>query len=181
MVRIMKEQKGPENKKGFTTTQIILITGFVCVIAVIFAVGFFIYKSMQSQPQESAATGSLVVDESNLESITQDMQSRVDDSMFETNMNVVWNFPDGESPSDDAYVANAGSNHYAISFDVLLDGTEVIFTSGVIPVGKRIKEIKLDRNLPAGSYEAVCMYHLLREDGTENSSFGVNIYLNINN
>lgn len=177
----MEEKKEQGNKKELTTSQIILIVGFLCVIAAVLIVGFFIYKSMRPQPQETVATGSLVVDESNLETITQDMQSRVDDSMFETNMNVVWNFPDGESPSDDAYVANAGSNHYAISFEVLLDGTEVIFTSGVIPVGKRIKEIKLDKDLPAGSYEAVCMYHLLREDGTENSSFGVNIYLNINN
>lgn len=170
-----------EKRKGLTTSQIILIAGFACVVVAVLIVGFFIYKSMQPGPQEPASAGSLVVDESNLESIAEDMQSVVDDSMFETNMNVVWNFPDGESPSDDAYVANSGNNHYAVSFEVLLDGTEVVFTSGVIPVGNRIREIKLDRDLPAGSYEAVCMYHLLREDGTENSSFGVNIYINVNN
>lgn len=164
-----------------TTSQIILIAGFICVIAAVVIMGIFIYKSMLPKQQEPEVTGSLVVDESNLESIAEDMQSKVDDSMFETSMNVVWNFPDGESPSTDAYVANAGSNHYAISFEVLLDGTEVIFTSGVIPVGNRIKEIKLDKDLPAGSYEAVCKYHLLREDGTENSSFGVNIYINVIN
>lgn len=179
----MKTGKKAQEGKKLSATQIILIIGFACVIVAVAIVGFFIYKSMQPGQQEQpepAETGSLVVDESNLESIAEDMQSKVDDSMFETSMNVVWNFPDGTSPSDDAYVANAGSNHYAISFEVLLDGTEVIFTSGVIPVGNRIKEIRLDKELPAGSYDAVCMYHLLREDGTENSSFGVNIILNVN-
>lgn len=175
----MKEEKKQE-RQGLSVTQIILIIGFICIILVILVLGFFIYKSMQPKHQETVTTGSLVVDESNLESIAEDMQSKVDDSMFETSMNVVWNFPDGASPSSDAYVANAGSNHYAISFDVLLEGTEVIFTSGVIPVGNRIKEIKLDKELPAGTYEAVCMYHLLKDDGTENSSFGVNIFININ-
>jgi len=179
----MEQKNQQAHKKGLTITQIILIIGFICLIVVVAVVGFLLYKSMQTQPQpqpqEVVATGNMVVDESNLESIANDMQSKVDDSMFEMNMNVVWNFPDGESASSDAYVANSSGNHYAISFEVLLDGTDVVFTSGVIPVGNRIKEIKLDRDLPAGDYEAVCLYHLLKEDGTENSSFGVNIYIHV--
>lgn len=176
----MKGSMKQKNRQGFTTTQKIMVAGFACIIVAIVAVGIFLYRSMQPKSGESAAGGNLVIDESNLASVTEDLQSRVDDSMFEMNMNTVWNFPNGESASDDAYVANASGNHYAISFEVILNENETVFTSGVIPVGNRIKEIKLDQDLPAGTYDAVCMYHLLKEDGTENSSFGVNIVININ-
>lgn len=176
----MKGKMEDKSRKGLTTTQKILVAGFACIIVAIAAVGFFLYRTMQPKGDENVTTGNLVVDESNLASVAEDLQSRVDDSMFEMNMNTVWNFPDGGSASNDAYVANASGNHYAISFEVILEENENIFTSGVIPVGNRIKEIKLDKDLPAGTYDAVCMYHLLKEDGTENSSFGVNIIININ-
>lgn len=91
---------------------------------------------------EEKQTENLVVDTSNLESIVDDMQNKVDDSMFELSMNMVWSFPDGESASSDAYVANAHSNHYAISFEVMINEEDVVFVSDVIPVGNRIKEIK---------------------------------------
>ena len=94
-------------------------------------------------------------------------------------MNTVWHFQNGKVASSDAYVANGGANKHPISFEILLDGTEEIYSSTVIPLGKQVKEIVLDKNLKAGDYNAVCLYHLWNEDGSESSSCGVDIILSI--
>lgn len=164
-----------ENKKKFTLTHAILIIGFLILIAIVCVIG---YQLLKPQP-EIDDTGALVVDESNLAQILEEINSTEADGMFEVNMNTIWHFPDGESASDDAYLANGGANRLPISFEIMLDD-EVIYTSTVIPVGNRIKEIVLDKDLDAGTYNAVCQYTLWNEDGTEDSSFGVNITLVIN-
>ncbi len=160
------------NKDKISRTQKILITGIVCIILAIGLVAFLIFRKDYSG-------GNLVIDDSNLEDVENELTETVKDGMFEVNMNTTWNFPNGASASSDAYVANGNANTHPISFEILLDGTEVIYSSTVIPVGKQIKEIILDKKLTAGTYQAVCMYHLLNEDGSESSSCGINIALNI--
>lgn len=167
-----------KGKKKLDTTQIILIVGIICILIAICVVGYFLVNGVGGKKEEPTNTGSLVIDESNLEDVKDQLAKSVEEGMFEVNMNTIWTFPNGESASSDAYVANGTANSLPISFDVLLD-EEVIYSSTVIPVGSRIKEIKLDKALEAGSYNAVCMYHLWNEDGTENSSFGVNIQLTV--
>jgi len=178
--RVMQENKS-EAKGGLTKVQLILIIGFVALAAVICIVGYILYNSMNKDPEPAVAggNGNLVIDESNLAEVDEIMAQAVEEGMFEVNMNTIWNFPDGESPSSDAYVANGNANSRPISFDIILDGEECVYSSTVIPVGNRIKEIKLDKDLAAGQYNATCMYHLWNEDGTENSSFGVGIVLYI--
>lgn len=173
-----------QNKKqGLNTTQIILIVGFLLLLIAVGAATFFIIKSQKQNsgtvPQPPVTGGNLVVDESNLEDIEKILTDSVADGMFEINMNAIWNFPDGKSASTDAYVANSHANHYSFTFEILLDGTEVIYSSSLVPVGSRIKEIALDKELEAGTYDAVCMYHLWTEDGVEDSSCGVNITINV--
>lgn len=166
-----------KNKKGLNTTQIILIIGFLVLIVAIVIAATFIYKSMQ-KPVETTNNGNLVVDENNLSDIEEQLKSSVQDSMFELNMNTIWTFPDAKSASSDAVVANSPANHYDISFEILLgEKEEVIFTSTAIPVGHQIKEIILDKELAPGTYDAVCNYHLWKKDGSENSTFGVNVKL----
>lgn len=163
-------------KKGLTTSQKIMIAGFAVLILVIASASVIIYKALQ-KPAETAA-GNLIVDESNLSTIGQQLEESIQDGMFEVNMNTTWTFPDALSPSGDAYIANSTANHYPISFDILLgEEQEIIYSSSVIPVGSQIKEIKLDKELEPGTYSAICFYHLWKEDGTENSTFGVNISL----
>lgn len=165
-------------KKGIGTTQIILIIGFLVLIVTIVVAAVFIYKSMQKPVETTNNNGNLVVDESNLSDIEEQLKSSVQDSMFELNMNTIWTFPDAKSASSDAVVANSPANHYDISFEILLgEEEEVIFTSTVIPVGNQIKEIILDKELAPGTYDAVCNYHLWKKDGSENSTFGVNVKL----
>lgn len=161
-------------KKGkFTLTHGILIVGFTILIAVVGVIGF----QMLKQPETTMQTnGALVVDESNLAQIKEQIGSKEADGMFEVNMNMIWHFKNGTVASYDAYLANGGANHRSISFEILLE-EEVIYTSTIIPIGNMIKEIKLDKDLDAGTYGAVCRYNLWNEDGTKYSDFGVNITL----
>lgn len=167
-------------KNRLNTTQKILIVGFLCLIVVIGVAAFFLIKAQNKKDDaEPKQAGSLVIDESNLADVEEQLEQTVADGMFEINMNTIWHFPDGESASSDAYVANGIANHHPISFDILLDGTEKIYSSSVIPLGKQIKEIILEKDLEAGSYQAQCLYHLWNEDGTESSTFGVNIIIDV--
>lgn len=160
--------------------QKIMIGGFTCVIIVIVAAAAVIF-SILSKPKPEPAKGNLVVNQDNVSQITNDIEAEVADGMFMTDMNVDWSFPNGKSASVDAYVGNSISNHRPISFDVVLSDTgEVIYTSDVIPTGYTIKEIKFDTSLSAGTYAAVCNYHLLDEEtGDVVSSVGINITLRI--
>lgn len=165
-------------KKGLTTNQKIMIGGFSALIIVIIAAVFIIIRVLNKP--EPVTGGNLVVDETNLTSMSDDLRAQVEDGLFELNMNMIWHFPDGTSASSDAYVANSEVNRYAISFDILVDD-EILFTSTTIPLGSQIKDITLNKDLSAGTYPAVCRYHLLREDGTENSSVDINVTLEIEN
>lgn len=178
------EQDKQTKKSKLSTTQVILIVGFSLVLIMIVVIGIFLLRPAQEKPESGTAALSgngLVIDESNLQQVEEMVVNSVKKGMFEVNMNTNWTFADGSQASEDAYVANGASNQLPITFEVLLDGTENIYTSTVIPVGSRIKEIRLEKVLPAGTYNAVCKYHLWNEDGTESSSVGVNITIIIQN
>jgi hypothetical protein len=99
-------------------------------------------------------------------------------------MAMKWTFPDGKSESKDAYVANSVNNTHPICFDVYMkDSEELLYSSPVLPVGTDLKNIKLDKELPAGEYKATVMYTLLKdtESQEEISSAGFVITITIQN
>lgn len=170
-------------------TQIILIVGIVVIVAAVGVVGF-VLKGTPAEPQATppqtmaqggpaAGTGNLVVDERNARDVAAEMQQRAKEGMFEVKMNSSWNFPDGKSPSSDAYVANSAANRLPVYFEVkTADGT-VVYTSPEIPVGSAVQDIVLTQPLAAGNYECVCTYHLLNEDKTVRSSVSVVVRLHV--
>jgi len=163
----------PVKKAKLTKQQIIMITGFSLVIITIIIVGIILYQLLNKKPD---ANGNLVINDSNLSTIGEQLEEQVQDGMYEVNMNTNWNFRNSKSASSNASVANSTSNRYPVSFDIILEGQEeAIYSSDVIPVGYSIKEIKLDTELPAGTYNGICKYHLLNEDGSEKSSLSVTI------
>jgi hypothetical protein len=109
------------------------------------------------------------MNETEAESVGHDMRESVAQGMFECQMSMNWTFPDGKSPSADAYVGNSTSNIYPIYFDVIMEDTnEVVYSSPVIPVGQNIAKFALDKELPAGSYRAKVMYTLVEDIETQN-------------
>jgi len=105
---------------------------------------------------------------------------------FETYMNTTWTFADGTSETKDAVLGNAPNNTKPIRCEVILNETgEVVYKTGVLPVGAVLEPFKLDKDLDAGTYEAICQIYLLKEqeDGTyaDFSSAGFYVTIEVEN
>ena len=124
--------------------------------------------------------------EGNYKQIMEEMENEVQEGYFETYMNTEWTFPDGTSETTNAILGNSPNNKKAIRCEVkLADTDEVIFKTDVMPVGVEIPPFKLDKDLDAGTYDAVCVVYLLNEekDGTytDYSNAGFNVTITIEN
>ena len=122
------------------------------------------------------------VDESNKDKVMEDMGNKVAEGMFECKMTTSWVFEDGKSESPNAYVANVESNLHTIYFDVYDTATdERLYSSPMLPVGTELNNIKLEKELQKGEYDAVVQYTLVGEDNEEVSTVGFNITISVNN
>lgn len=182
----LNNQKPEVPKSKLTKTHIILIIGFSVLAVAIGVIGFILLnKDDEKLPVDNTnAAGNFVIDEDNLAEVSSKIEDKVAEGMFECSMNTTWTFPDGKSSSSDAYLANVNSNSKPIYFEVILDDEKkTVYKSSIIPVGSKIKEIKLDDDLSKGTYKATCLYHLMDEnaDGTftEYSKAGFKISLDV--
>jgi len=177
-----------ENKSNKKVIIIIAILAIV-IIALVAVIAFLLGKgkgddTSDGAPREVANSIRTVVDEDNAQDIVEQMREEVAEGMFECQMSMKWTFPDGKSESKDAYVANSVNNTHPICFDVYMkDSEELLYSSPVLPVGTDLKNIKLDKELPAGEYKATVMYTLLKdtESQEEISSAGFVITITIQN
>lgn len=167
--RVSEEELKKKKRK-----KIIII---VCILVIIIvAVAIFLWLR---RPKD-------VITEENYKQIMEDMDNQVQEGYFETYMNTSWTFPDGTSETTDAILGNSPNNKKPIRCEVLLaDTEEVIYSTGVLPVGAELPPFKLDVNLDAGTYDAVCMVYLLDEedDGsyTDYSNAGFNVTITVEN
>lgn len=109
----------------------------------------------------------VVVNQDNAKDMLKEMEEtkHVRPGNYEAKMNSTWHFADGASASSDAYVENVRSNTNDVYFDVMLADTgEVILESPIIPIGSYMKDITLDKDLDAGTYDCVLVYHLVDQD-----------------
>ena len=167
-------------KKAKKSIMPVVITGIaaIIIIALVLVIFFLIKELNKQEPAISSSTqGNLIVDESNLEGIENQLKDSVKDGMFQVNMNTTWHFKEGNGTSENAYVSNASANHYPITFEVYLKGEEKIYSSTLMPVGTQLKELTLDKELSKGKYDAVCKYYLWNEKKEEVGSLGVNVII----
>lgn len=110
----------------------------------------------------------VVLDADSASNIMDEMRKEVEEGMFECQMSMTWSFADGTSESNDAIVVNSSNNSYPLYFDVTLNDTnELIYSSPVVPVGSQLTQIKLDKDLDPGEYEATVMYSLLDDETSQ--------------
>lgn len=120
------------------------------------------------------------VSEDSADNIMEEMANKVADGMFECEMTMSWTFEDGNSTASNAYVANSENNLHTLYFDVYDNATEeLLYSSPMMPVGTELREIKLEKELPAGDYSALVMYTLVDENYEEVSQVGFNITISI--
>lgn len=174
--------QGANNK----SMKIIIAVFAVIVLALIGVVAFLLTRPKEvtvAEPAEQStdARGVLVTPD-NVDEIIASIQEPIQDGSYMTSMNVDWTFEDGTSPSSDAYVENAPENTRMVYFDVILsDTSETVYSSPFIPVGSRLSGLTLEKDLDAGSYEAVVVYHLVDDDKQEISTVSVSVNLHILN
>ena len=160
-------------KSAKSRVMVILLVLVIAVMAVIF---WFLLKPKEKEPSN------FIVTEDNKDTIRQDLQKKTAEGMFEVRMNTEWTFRDSASASENAYIANAQSNTRTIYFDIIVDATEEkVFTSPLIPVGSRLKNLTLDKELEPGTYPATVLYHLVDDNGEEVSSVAIAVSLTIQN
>lgn len=165
--------------KGLTTKKIILILGSLVIVCAAVIIAIVLLR--QPITPESVPGGVAIVNQDNLARIESDIDEKVAKGMFETYMNTNWEFPDGKSASSNAVMGNSASNQYPFWFTVTLEDTnEIVFTSSLLPLGTKLQEVKLEKELKKGTYPAVVSIHMVDEKGVEvESNMGFNITLSV--
>lgn len=169
----MENQKETANKGR---RKVIIIAFVVLCAALVVCVVLLLQKTKPKELDRG------FVDESNKDTVMEDMGDKVAEGMFECKMTTSWVFEDGKSESPNAYVANVENNLHTIYFDVYEKATEeLLYSSPMLPVGTELDNIKLEKELQKGEYDAVVMYTLVDENNEEVSTVGFDITISVNN
>lgn len=151
-----------ESKK--TKRKIVIAAAVMLMLAVIGAMGAVIYRlaNKEEAPRERAVSSGLIVDEN-------DIDQKAANARFTTDMNMIWTFESGSRISYNAVIGNSSANLYECYFEVYLDDEDqtLLYSSPVLPVGKRLDVLRLDKGLSDGVYDAICTYHLLDDEEPE--------------
>lgn len=149
----MEEKKS--KKKALIIVLIVLLLIIIAALGI--AVYALLHKPEEPKPERAVSEG-LVVD--------GDIDEKASNARFTTDMNMIWTFPSGSAVSNNAVIGNSASNEYECYFEVYLNDEEqtLLYSSPVLPRGKRLEELKLDQVLPDGTYDAICTYHILDDE-----------------
>jgi hypothetical protein len=159
----------PEDEKKKTIGKGGIIAFSVCgvvIVALLVTVIVLLSKQEESVTAETKKRN-VVVTPDNVEEVLQqlDEADKTTPGNYTVTMNTTWNFTDGSSASDNAYVENSVSNTNDVYFDITLADTEEnIYSSPVIPVGSHLEDITLDKELDDGTYDCVVTYTLVDDD-----------------
>ncbi len=154
----MRRFQVEEKKSKKKMLMIGLVVLLLCIIIGLgTAVYLLLHKPEEPKPERAVSEG-LVVDGG--------IDEKASNARFTTDMNMIWTFPSGSARSNNAIIGNSASNQYECYFEVYLDDGEqtLLYSSPVLPVGKRLEELKLNQVLEDGTYDAVCTYHILDDE-----------------
>lgn len=91
--------------------------------------------------------------------ILADLNQKVSEGMITMSMNPDPIFDDGKA-SGNLLIHNENANHHAQVIMIARDDTQdVIYSSGLVPVGKYLNSDKLDVALSAGDYPCTAYFH----------------------
>lgn len=155
------------------------LLAIVPIVLVLVAVGIFLIVSEEDKIQTN-----LITTPDNVEQIIDDLNEgeKTPIGSYEVKMAIKWNFKNGSSPSEDAFIENVINNNNTVYVTIAHPDTgEEIYKSPYIPVGSSLSNIKLDKVLKKGKYKAALTYHLMDEGYNEVSSTSLYVTINIAN
>ncbi len=113
------------------------------------------------------------------EEIQEEINKKVAQGMINISMNTYPVFDNGAAEGN-LLIYNDPSNNYAQVIEIYHDD-ELIYRSGLIPVGSRIENAKLMVELPKGEYPCVAYFNSVDEEGNVLGTAGAQIVINIAN
>ncbi len=151
-----KKEKIREAGKAGARSKKVIIFFLILVIIALGVVIYFLLHKPEEKVKRNISEGLAV----------GDVDDKASNATFTTDMNMVWTFPSGSAVSNNAEIGNSVSNIYDCYFEVYLDDEEqtLLYSSPVLPVGKKLDKLELDQVLPDGSYDAICTYHILDDE-----------------
>ena len=171
------------NSKGSNSLKIAIVVGIVVIAALLGVIIFLLLGKDKAEEPEKDIRG-VVVTKDTVDDVVEEMATAptVEQGYYEASMTTIWTFATGSDVSEDALVRNVEGNTNDVYFDVVMadDEDNVIYKSPVIPRGSELKEIKLDTPLDAGSYNCVCIYHLIDDEQNTISTLRVGITVVVN-
>lgn len=166
----------PEEKKATSNKMLIMI---IVLLALLVGAGIFIIAMFLSDSDKND-TGQLVevnddgtlltmemeshlvLDESDLLS-PEELQKQIDEGKINLKFSNIIDVENGKDGTCD--IANSSLNTKDIYVSLwLVDTQEEIYRSGVIPVGKKIQQLELNRSLEKGDYKGILVYNQLKDD-----------------
>lgn len=173
------ENKAPKKESSLGRGgKIAIIVGGIVIVILIGIILWLLFGKDDEKKRN------VVVTPDNVDEVIEEMEQTefVAPGSYQVTMNNTWNFPDGSSPSSNAYVENATANTNSVYFDILLaDTEEVIYSSPILPIGSHLEDITLDKDLEAGNYDCVIKYTLIDENGDDLSSVRVSMSIVVEN
>jgi len=174
------------SKKSSNSIKIIIAIAAVVIIALIVVIVLLLGRGNKvEEKREDITARGVVVNQSNADQVVDDMvlTPYVEPGYYEASMTNVWHFKDSSSVSEDAFVENVSGNTNDVYFDVFLatDEENPIIQSPVIPRGVQMDQIKLDKELGAGTYDCVLIYHLIDENQVTVSTLRVGVTIIVEN
>ena len=132
--------------------------------------------------EEEPTQRTRIVSEDNVQEVVEnavDLGS-VKPGYYEVSMNMNWIFPDGASPSSNAFVENVPGNTNDVYFDVQLRDTgETVYESPLLPRGEQLSSVQLNRDLDAGEYDCIIIYHLVDDEQRTVSTLSLGMLLTV--
>lgn len=179
---------GTDSKKSSKPIIAIAVVAMVVIVALVVIIVVLMNKMSQttSRPQQSTratvtTAETTVATEDNIEELLAEL-NEPEEPPFTCEMNTEWHFKDASQPSYDVYVANAVENTRTMYFELALEeNLEILYSSPYIPVGMKVDEVTLNKDLEAGTYPAVVVYHMVDEEENEVGSVTITVTLYIEN
>lgn len=108
-------------------------------------------------------------------------QRKVDEGMLAVEITSTPTFPSGTEVGK-IMVQNPEKNTLDFTVQFVLDDTdEVVYTSGLIPVGSRVDDAKLDKDLDKGQYPATAFFTSYDSNGVPVGQTGLAITIIVQN
>lgn len=176
--------KGAAVSKAGKKVSVSMVVAIVALVAVLLLAVALVYvltkKDVEAGP-ESGGRGTIIT-EDNVDDVINSMNEGITDATYTVTMTNRWVFEDGQAAAENFYVKNDEINKRTVYFDLILSGTdEVIYSSPYIPVGEEMDTIILDKDLDAGDYNVIMVYHLVDDDRAELTTVSVAVVIHINN